>query len=77
MTKAEERAYALGETQLARRIMSDCLKALPETEWNQKRWQLERADITIALRSLCTDMDWDVDWEPTDHLGDVINKIPR
>lgn len=68
-----EAAYSQGRLRAWNLMLDTCLQHIGGKEQDAHGWRTERADIVIALRSLC-ERYGDNDWPDSLHLGDVIDK---
>lgn len=70
----ESKMFERGQRAAFRSILSTALRELyPADDLTVERLVLEREDVVRALREVCAGYG-DNDWEPTLHLGDVIEK---
>ena len=76
MNEQEEKAYLEGERAAYLHMLKQSLKALGITdspEGRQLAWLIEREQAVAQLRILCREFG-DNEWEPNEHLADVIDK---
>ena len=67
--------YTQGSQRAWLRMLQECIHQLGPTspEANAERWRLERGDVVLKLREICTDHG-DNDWPDDLHLADVLEK---
>ena len=72
-----EADYLKGQKSAYLSILRECARNVSDEDLSAELMAVERAEVVLALRSLCEDFEIPNDWPDDMHLGDVVLKYIR